>query len=156
MGHVSPTDGKATTISKSIIRLLHEENIIDPIEALACDGTNTNVGAEGGISHLIEVSIGRALQWNVNNNNNNNNWHFPPFWPQPQVLVFSNPPCLAGYMYQMMPSMGFYGSVGVQSTQFRALMTALRTGSRAGTNPCWTGVQTTSQAQSRMITTEQD
>src|SRR6218665_720970 len=35
------------------------------IEALACDGTNTNVGAEGGINHLIEVSIGRALQWNV-------------------------------------------------------------------------------------------
>jgi len=34
---------------------------------LACDGTNTNVGAEGGINHLIEVhvSIGRALQWNV-------------------------------------------------------------------------------------------
>src|SRR6218665_3767031 len=74
-------------------------------------------------------------------------WHFPPFWPQLQVLVFSNPPCLAGYMYQMMPSMGFYGSVGVQSTQFRALMTALRTGSRAGTNPCWTGMQTTSQDQ---------
>src|SRR6218665_3687319 len=70
MYHISPTDGKAITISKSIIQFLQEKNNIDPmmtdrIEALACDGTNTNVGAEGGINHLIEVSVGRALQWNV-------------------------------------------------------------------------------------------
>jgi len=65
LGHISPTDGKAITVSKSLIQFLQEENIIDQIEALACDGTNTNVGAEGGINHLIEVSIGRALQWNV-------------------------------------------------------------------------------------------
>src|SRR6218665_565844 len=67
MGHISATDGKAihVTISKISIQFLQEKNIIDPIEALACDGTNTNVGAEGGINHLIEVSIGRALQWNV-------------------------------------------------------------------------------------------
>src|SRR6218665_3045932 len=65
MGHISPTDGKAITISKSIIQFLQEKNIIDPIEALACDDTNTNVGAEGGINHLIEVSIRRILQWNV-------------------------------------------------------------------------------------------
>ena len=62
LGHVSPTDGKAITVSKSLIQFLQEENIIDQIEALACDGTNTNVGAEGGINHLIEVSIGRAVQ----------------------------------------------------------------------------------------------
>src|SRR6218665_529831 len=70
MYHISPTAGKAITISKSIIQFLQEKNNIDPmmtdrIEALACDGTNTNVGAEGGINHLIEVSVGRALQWNV-------------------------------------------------------------------------------------------
>src|SRR6218665_799156 len=69
MGHISPTDDKAihVTISKIIIQFLQEKNIIDPIEALACDGTNTNVGEESGINHLIEVhvSIGRALQWNV-------------------------------------------------------------------------------------------
>ena len=31
MGHILPTDGKAITISKSIIQFLQEKNIIDPI-----------------------------------------------------------------------------------------------------------------------------
>ena len=55
MGHISPTDGKVITIYHPVSS---GKNIIDPIEALACDGTNTNVGAEGGINHLIEISIG--------------------------------------------------------------------------------------------------
>ena len=31
MGYISPTDGKAITISKSIIQFLQEKNVIDPI-----------------------------------------------------------------------------------------------------------------------------
>ena len=53
MGHISPT-GKAIINSKSIIQFLQEKNIIDPIEALACGGTNTNVGAEGVIKSGAE------------------------------------------------------------------------------------------------------
>ena len=62
LGHVSPTNGKAKTVSTALIQFLKEKNIIDKIEALACDGTNRNIGAEGGINHFIEVNIGCALQ----------------------------------------------------------------------------------------------
>jgi len=51
MGHISPTDGKVITIYHPVSS---GKNIIDPIEALACDGTNTNVGAEGGIKSGAE------------------------------------------------------------------------------------------------------
>src|SRR6218665_186329 len=62
VGHISPTGGKAmhVTILKIIVQFLQKKNIINRIEASACDGTNTNVGAEGGINHLIQ---GRNYHW---------------------------------------------------------------------------------------------
>jgi len=33
--------------------------------AVGCDGTNTNTGNRGGVIRLMEVEIGRALQWLV-------------------------------------------------------------------------------------------
>ena len=59
------SDSKAITVSTAVIQFLKKKKITDQSEALGCDSTNTNVGAESGLNHLFEVSIGRALQWSV-------------------------------------------------------------------------------------------
>ena len=62
IGHVTPESGKASSVARSILQLLDEKGIRDILQVIACDGTNVNVGCEGGINHLTEVSVGRPLQ----------------------------------------------------------------------------------------------
>ena len=63
MGHITPPDGKAQTIADCIINFIAEKNSMDLLKVISCDGTNTNVGAEGGIKHIIEMKLGRPLHW---------------------------------------------------------------------------------------------
>lgn len=65
MGFVNVKNGSAKPASEAIMSVLTANNIENDIEALGSDGMNTNVGAEGGINHFIEVAVKRPLHWFV-------------------------------------------------------------------------------------------
>ena len=53
------------SVANLLLSFIHERHIEDDIKVLPCDGTNTNVRAEGGANHFIETAIERALQWDI-------------------------------------------------------------------------------------------
>lgn len=65
IGHVSPESGNASNTAKSILEYLNKEFDLSQLAAVGCDGTPTNTGPKGGIIRLMEIHLGRPLQWFV-------------------------------------------------------------------------------------------
>lgn len=63
LGYVPIKKSTAKPVSESIISLLEDQKIFNKLMALGSDGTNLNVGADGGINHFIEMALGRPLHW---------------------------------------------------------------------------------------------
>lgn len=63
-GYITPYSGTAKCVEKSIADFFLEKNIsMDNLLAVGCDGTNVNVGKQGGIIRLLEKRVSRPLQW---------------------------------------------------------------------------------------------
>lgn len=66
LGYISPVSGTSKCVEKSIVDYFLEQNIsTDDLVAVGCDGTNVNVGRQGGIIRLLEKRFNRPLQWIV-------------------------------------------------------------------------------------------
>jgi len=66
LGHISPSTGSAIEIKRSIMNYLSVNNIsVDKLVAMGCDGTNVNTGQHNGVIRLIELEIGKPVQWLV-------------------------------------------------------------------------------------------
>lgn len=64
IGHVSCERGDAETITKNILSYLKDSDIsLNDLEAIGCDGTNTNTGVKKGIIRRFELELNRPLQW---------------------------------------------------------------------------------------------
>ena len=62
VGHLCLVMQKA----RGILGLHHQKRIeTDTLLAIGCDGTNVNTGYKGGVIRLLEMEIGRSLQWLV-------------------------------------------------------------------------------------------
>lgn len=66
IGHKKVDSGASADIVKSIEELLEEKSIqISRINAIGCDGTNTNTGVVSGIIRRLELKWKKPLQWDV-------------------------------------------------------------------------------------------
>lgn len=65
LGFVKAKEGSAKCASEEIISFSKEKKIFDTLQALGSDGTNVNVGWEGGINQYIEAELKRPLHWFV-------------------------------------------------------------------------------------------
>lgn len=63
LGYVPVKNSTSKSSSNAIISLLQQQNKLDDLIALGGDGTNTNVGADGGINRFIEIEVDRPLHW---------------------------------------------------------------------------------------------
>lgn len=64
IGHVTPENGTANTITSTILNFFTENEVsIGELIAVGCDGTVVNTGPHGGVIHLLELHIKRPLQW---------------------------------------------------------------------------------------------
>ena len=62
--HVTPKTGHGITIAGSIFKCLRENNMqTQPIVCIGADGTNSNVGAENGAIHYLEMILGKPLHY---------------------------------------------------------------------------------------------
>ena len=62
--HVTPKKGNAKTIAMEIYNYLKSQNLLEaPIICIGADGTNTNVGADGGCIHFLEILLKRPLHY---------------------------------------------------------------------------------------------
>ena len=56
LSHVTPPSGHGRIIAQSIYNFLKEEDLLDqPISVIRAYGTNSNVGAENGAIHYLEM-----------------------------------------------------------------------------------------------------
>ena len=60
--HCTVENGKATTISRELMDTICSTDSKESLKAVCCDGTNVNVGRDGGIIRILELSLGRPLQ----------------------------------------------------------------------------------------------
>ncbi len=65
LGFVNAKDGGAEAGSSAILSFLDEKQYSEKLIALGNDGTNVNVGADGGINHFIELAVKHPLHWFV-------------------------------------------------------------------------------------------
>lgn len=66
LGYVVPNVGTAKGIEISIAEFLsREEILLHELMAIGCDGTNVNIGKNGGIIRLFEKRLQKPLQWIV-------------------------------------------------------------------------------------------
>jgi hypothetical protein len=66
LGHISPSTSSAKEIMRCIINYFSTSNIsVDKLVAIGCDGTNVNTGQNNGVIRLIEVELGKPMQWLV-------------------------------------------------------------------------------------------
>lgn len=64
IGHITPANGKASSIKEKIMEHLNRKEIAtNDLVAIGCDGTNVNTGVDNGVIRLMEVSLERPLQW---------------------------------------------------------------------------------------------
>ena len=64
LSHVTPPSGHGKVIAATIYKYLKEENLLDqPIYVIGADGTNSNVGAENGAIHFLEMMLGKPLHY---------------------------------------------------------------------------------------------
>ena len=62
--HVTPKTGHGIVIAGSIFKCLEESNWHNqPIVCIGADGTNSNVGAENGAIHYLEMMLGKPLHY---------------------------------------------------------------------------------------------
>ena len=62
--HVTPKSGHGITLAGSIYKCLDENNWkTQPIVCIGADGTNSNVGAENGAIHYLEMMLGKPLHY---------------------------------------------------------------------------------------------
>lgn len=65
LGFVNSQDGTAVNGSQAILSFLNDSELCEGLVALGSDGTNTNVGSDGGINHYIEQALQRPMHWFV-------------------------------------------------------------------------------------------
>ncbi len=63
LGSVTAKGLNSKSGSEAILPFLKNENIFDDLIVVGCDGTNVNVGGDGGINALIEKELKRPLHW---------------------------------------------------------------------------------------------
>lgn len=63
LGYVPVKGGSAAFESQAIVSFLKNEIFFDELIVVGCDGTNTNVGGDGGINYFIEKELNRPLHW---------------------------------------------------------------------------------------------
>ena len=64
LSHVTPQSGHGKVIAATIYKYLKEENLLDhPKYVIGADGTNSNVGAENGAIHFMEMMLGKPLHY---------------------------------------------------------------------------------------------
>jgi len=64
VGHFSPLAGDSKSIARGMTYLLQRKGIAtDTILAIGCDGTNVNTGVKSSVIRLLELKLGRPLQW---------------------------------------------------------------------------------------------
>lgn len=64
MGYITPTSGTSKCIEQAITdHFLERELSMECLLAVGCDGTNVNVGTNGGIIRLLEKRLNKPLQW---------------------------------------------------------------------------------------------
>ena len=60
LSHVTPPLGHGRVIAETIYKYLDEEDLHDqPIYVIGADGTNSNVRAEHGAIHYLEMMLGK-------------------------------------------------------------------------------------------------
>ena len=66
LGHFSPSSGTAKNIANSLIEFCKDKQIdFSKIQAIGCDGTNTNVGWKTGVTRKLEENFKRPLHRNI-------------------------------------------------------------------------------------------
>jgi len=64
LGSITPTSGTTKSIEQAITDYFLERGLsMVCLLAVGCDGTNVNVGTNGGIIHLLENRLNKPLQW---------------------------------------------------------------------------------------------
>jgi hypothetical protein len=63
LGYIIPTSGTSKCIEQTIINYFLEGGLsMENLLAVGCDGTNVNVGTNGGIIRLLEKRLNKPLQ----------------------------------------------------------------------------------------------
>ena len=66
LGHCLPSSGTAKNIANSLIEFFKDKQIdLNKIQAIRCDGTNSNVGWKTGVIRRLEEKFKRPLHWNI-------------------------------------------------------------------------------------------
>jgi hypothetical protein len=65
LDHVSPDQGTAKCIAEEILTFVIDSQSTETLNGLLCDGTPVNTGRHGGVLKLIEIHLGRSVQWLV-------------------------------------------------------------------------------------------
>ena len=66
LGHFSPSSGTAKNIANSLIEFCKDKQIdFSKIQAIGCDGINTNVGWKTGVTRKLEENFKRPLHRNI-------------------------------------------------------------------------------------------
>ena len=60
--HCSVENGKAITIGQELIDVINNSDPRESLRAVCSDGTNVNVGKDGGVIRYFELNVGRPLQ----------------------------------------------------------------------------------------------
>jgi len=64
LGYITPTSGTSKCIEQAITdHFLERKLSMECLLAVGCDGTNVNVGTNGGIIRLLEKRLNKPLQW---------------------------------------------------------------------------------------------
>lgn len=64
LGHVTPEGSSSKKKLSSIIDFFFDHDIsLESLSAVGSDGTNVNTGINGGVIRLLELYVGRPLQW---------------------------------------------------------------------------------------------
>jgi len=63
LSHITLERGTAACIADGLHRAIEEMGITDNIKAVGADSTPVNTGHRGGAIRLLEIRLGRALQW---------------------------------------------------------------------------------------------
>jgi hypothetical protein len=64
IGHVCVPNGESKTIKDAIIGYFaRSKTSLQHLVAVGCDGTVVNTGITGGVIRLLELELGRPLQW---------------------------------------------------------------------------------------------
>lgn len=65
LDHFTPDQGNARSIANEIFTFIIDYKSLDSLDAVLCDGTSVNTGRNAGVIKLLELYLGRSLQWLV-------------------------------------------------------------------------------------------